>query len=750
MRTTKRFIAKVLFAVVLFPTLSVSETYALAPSEKEATPSPVFYRKSISLHKPIIKLASGDFNGDGQLDFAGVEKSRAWLMIFYGKKNAPFVRRRFRLRHPTHDFKVADVNRDGKDDFLFLYGEPSVLRCFLSRRTGEIHPTGVLKTANNAKQLEVEFHETLYKIFAVGDKAGIETFSVDKKGVLKSQRLTFTAQPYKEIRHGHLHSDEVDEDYLLCASNDENKLLLVRDSENDVFNEPVAYAFQGAIHGMDTKDLNQNSIPDAILSLDESLNRGKKSHIQVIYDLGIETGVQPLTLPTGNNPGQILVSDVNGDARSDILYADSQEQTISIFWGEEKNTFSERTVWGCATRVSDFLAADFNRDGVREVVFCSADSKHLVFFTTDAALNPSEKRRRGRRRKNARPELKQIVCPPIPADLMPAHSGEPEDLFVLSNTLNYVSKVDLNRHHSRIFSRSLNETAQKAWRLSSQVLVCLLENKLTVQQYSSTFHLKKSNEMPIFSNHLQSAVLWKTRQANIPFVLTLFDKGNQSILPRMQHLGIDMRNPSITELVSENEMNLEKVQRFGTYECKKNTVLVMEKQLSLHMRSECFSVELNSSEKIRLQKKDIPKEGQAIQNALPGKLVSLADFDGDEKIDFAFVRKGRIYFYLSSALYRARLNPYLFGLSGDDFFKVDDLNQDGLPDFFVGKSRNSRLYFLQGQKGGNFFKPRTLLKNVAVQDLAIIKEKGERKLAVSNAKTSTVDILSLKAFRFLN
>ncbi|ACF13967.1 FG-GAP repeat protein [Chloroherpeton thalassium ATCC 35110] len=746
MRIIRVFITKVLFVAVLAPVVAITEIYATDTAGKNAIKSPVFYRKSIPIPNPIEKVVTGDFNGDGILDFAGVEKKGARLVIFYGRKNNPFVPRRFRLKSPTYDLKAADVNHDGKDDLLVLYGEPSMLRCFISRRNKKLVPAALLKTANNARKLEVEFHQNSRKIFAIGNGPGVETFLVGEKGALKSASVTFEKNTYKEITHGHLHSEEANENYLLCTDAVENKLFLMRDSKSDLFNEPVDYAFNAPIRGLAANDLNQNAIPDVILSLDASLKNGKNSQIQVVYDLGIETGVAPTTLKTSKNPGQLAVADINGDGLRDILYADNEEQTISVFWGLNKRQFSERTVLGCATTISDFLVADFNQDGVKEVLFCSTNLKKIVFFTTDADLKSPITYRQ----KRNLAQLKKIVCPPIPSEIMVSQNSRREDFFVVSQASGYASKLELNAQSARVFTQRLGARLRNAWRPADNALLSLLENKLSVQSCSSQFRFGKFNEFPVFSTDLQSAVLWWPKNSKSQFVLTLFDKGSQSILPRLQHFGIDAQTYAIKELMLESEVNLAQVQRFYAYAHEPKTMLVMEKSVGDGARLEAFRLEMSSGEKILLKKETLMKNEEMGSKVFPGRMVGVADLDKDEKMDFMFVHKGRIYFYLSSVSYAAQLNPYVFGASVDDFYRIMDLNQDGYLDVFVGKSKDTSLYILKGQKNGRFSKPHQLMKNVMVQAVVATQERGERKLAVANARTSTIDILSLKAFRFLN
>src|SRR2546426_1422866 len=85
--------------------------------------------------------------------------------------------------------------------------------------------------------------------------------------------------------------------------------------------------------------------------------------------------------PTGDAPEFLLARDLDDDGRQDIVSADNESSTLSVFWGREGSPFLEGgyAVSGYGSS-KGFTVADLDRDGKLDFFFASSERAEILVY----------------------------------------------------------------------------------------------------------------------------------------------------------------------------------------------------------------------------------------------------------------------------------------------------------------------------------------------------------------------------------
>ena len=86
-----------------------------------------------------------------------------------------------------------------------------------------------------------------------------------------------------------------------------------------------------------------------------------------------------LTLPTGKGTGSVEIADFNNDGKPDIVVANSQDNSASVFlnYGAGKFSLAPGSPFPVDTFPNDISTADFNNDSFMDLAIANSETKHL-------------------------------------------------------------------------------------------------------------------------------------------------------------------------------------------------------------------------------------------------------------------------------------------------------------------------------------------------------------------------------------
>jgi hypothetical protein len=85
-------------------------------------------------------------------------------------------------------------------------------------------------------------------------------------------------------------------------------------------------------------------------------------------------------LYSGSSPNTVLVVDLNNDSREDIIWINTDLNTVSIRLGFADSAFVNRVIFMTSQQPGGLDVGDFNRDGYIDVATSDVGSKTICIF----------------------------------------------------------------------------------------------------------------------------------------------------------------------------------------------------------------------------------------------------------------------------------------------------------------------------------------------------------------------------------
>ena len=354
-------------------------------------------------------IAKGDFDGDGKLDIATVAvsplvaapesivtpssmQSPLAIMVLLGKGDGTFGDPIVAARPGTTPVKLipVDLDKDGKTDLIVIraekvWGDVTKVRVEVMLSNGD----GTFKLAQTEAFpcLWDDFHPT----YALGDFNGdtnidlaiefageVVTFWGDGKGTFKRCR-DYKAYSQNDLRVPELADldgdglvDVVGETTITAQDGVQQNALVVIMGTLDGFAAPTHYlkgVAVGDAHSLIVADVNGDGKPDVV-----SLNSD-----QYTVSVFLQLPGKPLTfnaaLPpvfAGDFPNAAVVADANNDGIVDLVLTNSDAGNVAILQGKGDGTFKNLIAYEVGGFPIDAaVVGDFNGDKVADIAIAN-------------------------------------------------------------------------------------------------------------------------------------------------------------------------------------------------------------------------------------------------------------------------------------------------------------------------------------------------------------------------------------------
>jgi hypothetical protein len=267
-------------------------------------------------------VAVGDLNGDGKLDLAVANLNT--ISVFLGNGDGTFQAQTIYGANSPHALTVADVNHDGKTDLVVANGHR------ISVMLGNGHGT---------------FQAPVYS----GN--GIEPTSLAVGDFNRDGKLdVVTANP-----HG---------------------VSVLLGNGNGTFQNPVYYQAGAQPSAVAVADLNGDGTADLVVA-----DRGSKS-VRVPLGNGDGTFQSGGKFGVGSSPVAVAVADVNGNGPLDLVLANAGSNSVSVLLNDRApagtGTFPGRQDFGVGFNPFAVVVADVNGDGRPDLVTANGSSVSVL------------------------------------------------------------------------------------------------------------------------------------------------------------------------------------------------------------------------------------------------------------------------------------------------------------------------------------------------------------------------------------
>ena len=92
-----------------------------------------------------------------------------------------------------------------------------------------------------------------------------------------------------------------------------------------------------------------------------------------------------VTIPVGEEPGPVVIADVNHDGKLDIIVANAKSETLTVLLGDGKGHFAPAPGKTCATGKgpNDIALGDFNGDGNVDLAIANTGTPYVTILLGD-------------------------------------------------------------------------------------------------------------------------------------------------------------------------------------------------------------------------------------------------------------------------------------------------------------------------------------------------------------------------------
>lgn len=333
-----------------------------------------------------VAIVTADFNGDGRLDLAVLNKGSDDLSIFLGKGDGSFTKQtttgpdgqkvRISAGNSPTGLTAADINMDGKLDLLIGNVQGDVLTVLGNgdgsfRAYQRIDPyVGLALTDPNSVDgpgfafVSASLDQVTYQ-----DSQAGATFQQGRQdGVLAPSAVKFA-----DLNH-----DSFDD--LIVANGGGNNVLVYLGLGNDRFGSAYQFFVGTNPEGMTVNDLNSDGIPDLVVA-----NAGSND-VSVLFGQGQGadwTFTPGPRLQAGRGPVTTAVRDLNGDGVPDILVANSESNDVYLLQGIGRGFFNDANprIYQTGTDPEQLFIGNFDGHSGLDFVTVNAGSNDLTFFS---------------------------------------------------------------------------------------------------------------------------------------------------------------------------------------------------------------------------------------------------------------------------------------------------------------------------------------------------------------------------------
>jgi len=357
-------------------------------------------------------VVAGDFNGDGNVDFASIDQIANAVTILVGNGNGTFAQR---ISYPTGNkpwaIAAGDFNGDGKLDLAISNAKDDTLTILLGNGDGTFTPSSSTPAtgAFPGQIVVADFNGDGKLDLAVANVCGTNpTMCFPQAGPVGPSMLTIllgngdgtfaptatspaTGNQPSHIAVGDFNGDGFI-DLAVTNTGDNNVTIFMGNGDGTFTPTANSLAAGTPPGGIVAADFNGDGALDlAVLSESENsmtiyLNQG----CSTLAAANCTFSATQAPVPVGSSPTSVAAADMNGDGILDIVTANWTDGSITVLLGNGSGGFSAvvpqnpQSLSGIPYAGFLFLA-DLNGDGRQDIVAIGTNGGYSVVLQSPVA-----------------------------------------------------------------------------------------------------------------------------------------------------------------------------------------------------------------------------------------------------------------------------------------------------------------------------------------------------------------------------
>jgi flagellin len=272
---------------------------------------------------PIVRIKSGDINGDGKLDLIADDTKNIVIMLGQGDGSFASTTTYNVTGQDIYDLEISDINNDNKLDVLTMIwdGDNSTLKALLNDGSGGLSTSFETTLAGGYNEIEAaDFNGDGKQDIAWGGNSfgevrlyhgsGTGTFSL-------SSTFTFTGSSYFK-------SADFDNDGDIdLAATSTNAVRLALNNGSGIFTlASTSYAVGSGAFDLEITDFNDDGI------LDIATSNTTSQSISILLGQGAGAFTYGSTRTMSSSHNYLAVGDLNGDGAPDLLSSDQFDENF--------------------------------------------------------------------------------------------------------------------------------------------------------------------------------------------------------------------------------------------------------------------------------------------------------------------------------------------------------------------------------------------------------------------------------------
>ncbi len=690
----------------------LSITLLFAP-EVNSKPLPTYSRYELLKSGALTHLVVGDFNGDGYADISGLMSSQRTLVVMYAKGKLAFrPHQSVSFSSRAQSLFALDVAGEKHTSLAVLASSPSRAQLWrlgssvgkpLPKKRAEI----LLPDGTERLYLSKQHSPDKPLFFARTETGALTSFSFHAKdGFSKVTPLSLSHRVSEVILPTHSTSD------FFTQAVGENTLWLHRSPPSS----PLPIRCKESVSIAATGDFNRNDVLDLVIV--QAVPNGK-TVVEVMFDVGVETGVAPIRFETPLSPKQIFLSDFNADGLLDIGLC--HERSFALHLAQSPTAFFESMLIAFSDAASSITVADLNQDRKPEIIISEQKTGKLVAYSIS---------------HHDFLGVERLATSGEPAHLA-FHSAR-KQMLIGCNRYQRIEHVQFERQPVHIGSFSTTGKIVSLWQDDVEM------NWLTTSPV--TLARKQWKSDAVVSHRLSSlgvsqSLLWRASTGQ-PAMLALMEERVAGAVPQLLFYALNRDSAlSICELLLDTPISAENIVNIGGATLKNKHYLVVLKSEKNAHPIVVYELQLGNN---RLRLVEVASYALPTGFAMQKPTFLLVKVNKQETMDFLVASSQRAVVLLSERLYQPQQISNFPKINASDVMLWSDGHGAGIADLFISRHHRADVLLLRGHPNGKFDMPKVILGDVIATEMVSAVIKHHTTLFVANAKLHTVDILRLK------